>query len=505
MSLTPVTIPFNALRTTLHDSGVSMRKGSHETGLLITPPPLYSAHRSAYSFRFQYQTKKMLASAPGKVLILGGYLIVEAPNIGISVGVNARFTTAVTSTAPSTNSATTTVHVASPQFNQQYSFVCTAVEDEVHIDQIVGPPSPFLLCAVLYAVTAARTCGGAVDYELHLQLLADNDFYSQRNHLEAEGKAVNVSSLRNLPNHLPLVGAVSKTGLGSSAAMTTSVVACLATCFHMGGGDRTELIHRVAQVAHSVAQGKIGSGFDVFTAVYGTCAYRRFPAKNIEMIMEGSDHPSRAKVSQLAACINLSLDWVKHEPFHLPEGLQLVLGDVHCGGSSTPGMVAKVMAWRKSVSAQPDNLWEKLRRSNENYIMTLRAIAEQAWGDPIAHRKAIEVLQSVKISAHRADSEAETAFLVSARMAAESRRYLREMGEAAGVGVEPPQLTNLLDATAGLPGVFAVGCPGAGGYDAVFALVIGGHEQCVAVETFWEGLNVCPLLVREDPRGLLTE
>jgi hypothetical protein len=46
------------------------------------------------------------------------------------------------------------------------------------------------------------------------------------------------------------------------------------------------------------------------------------------------------------------------------------------------------------------------------------------------------------------------------------------MGESSGVPIEPPQQTRLADATMALPGVVACGVPGAGGYDAVYALVL---------------------------------
>jgi phosphomevalonate kinase len=36
------------------------------------------------------------------------------------------------------------------------------------------------------------------------------------------------------------------------------------------------LLHNLAQYVHSLAQGKIGSGFDVSAAVYGSQTYRRF-------------------------------------------------------------------------------------------------------------------------------------------------------------------------------------------------------------------------------------
>lgn len=83
---------------------------------------------------------------------------------------------------------------------------------------------------------------------------------------------------------------VAKTGLGSSAAMTTSVVAALlhylgvvnlpfsAKSLPEGNTNNSDLdlVHVMAQSAHCIAQGKIGSGFDVSAAVYGSQRYVRF-------------------------------------------------------------------------------------------------------------------------------------------------------------------------------------------------------------------------------------
>ncbi|CAM9599117.1 unnamed protein product, partial [Sphacelaria rigidula] len=55
---------------------------------------------------------------------------------------------------------------------------------------------------------------------------------------------------------------------------------------------------------------------------------------------------------------------------------------------------------------------------------------------------------------------------------AQARRLLREMGEHAGVPIEPPVQTALVDATCDLPGVLCAGVPGAGGVDAVFAITV---------------------------------
>lgn len=82
---------------------------------------------------------------------------------------------------------------------------------------------------------------------------------------------------------------VAKTGLGSSAAMTTAVVAALLHYLgvvnlasvlndHYQENDAADLdvVHVIAQTAHCLAQGKVGSGFDVSSAVYGSHRYVRF-------------------------------------------------------------------------------------------------------------------------------------------------------------------------------------------------------------------------------------
>jgi phosphomevalonate kinase len=74
---------------------------------------------------------------------------------------------------------------------------------------------------------------------------------------------------------------VAKTGLGSSAALTTSLVGALLHWFGVvqlptysesATTDTTSafsIVHNLAQLVHANAQGKIGSGFDVSSAVYG--------------------------------------------------------------------------------------------------------------------------------------------------------------------------------------------------------------------------------------------
>lgn len=63
--------------------------------------------------------------------------------------------------------------------------------------------------------------------------------------------------------------------------------------------------------------------------------------------------------------------------------------------------------------------------------------------------------------------------------------------------------TRLLDTTMAMDGVLLAGVPGAGGFDAVFAITLGDSSNNVTKA--WNSLNVLALLVREDPNGVLLE
>ena len=90
-----------------------------------------------------------------------------------------------------------------------------------------------------------------------------------------------------------------KTGLGSSAALVTSLVAALLVQFSVvpssalhdstsvKNEDR-ELIHNTAQFIHCLAQGKVGSGFDVSSAVFGSQRYTRFNPQVLNGLMGDS-------------------------------------------------------------------------------------------------------------------------------------------------------------------------------------------------------------------------
>jgi len=84
------------------------------------------------------------------------------------------------------------------------------------------------------------------------------------------------------------------------------------------------------------------------------------------------------------------------------------------------------------------------------------------------------------------------------------RSHMRQMGNAAGIPIEPESQTELLDATMNKEGVLLAGVPGAGGFDAIFAVTLGDSSSTNLTKT-WSSRNVLAMLVREDPRGVSLE
>ena len=121
--------------------------------------------------------------------------------------------------------------------------------------------------------------------------------------MEKRGLSPTLENLRKIPPFAPLnvpISQVNKTGLGSSAALITSLTAALLVHFGVISGesltgegreDHRRLAHNLAQFVHCLAQGKVGSGFDVSAAVFGSQVYTRFDPSVIQPLLDGQVIP----------------------------------------------------------------------------------------------------------------------------------------------------------------------------------------------------------------------
>ncbi|KAI8854932.1 hypothetical protein BC829DRAFT_378842 [Chytridium lagenaria] len=312
--------------------------------------------------------------------------------------------------------------------------------------------------------------------------------------------SVSLASLPKFCSTLTTIPKVSKTGLGSSAAMITSLTAAILSYFdviNLSSRDNRDLalVHNVAQFAHCLAQGKIGSGFDVSAAVYGSHSYRR--------PLEESALTAKDIVAKLDPASATNWD-CEVEQFKLPPGFKLMLADIDAG-SNTPKLVSQVLKWRQDspeegtimVNSTPKNkkcqeVFQALNTASQDY-------PEEYW-NALANINNLE-LSTGSVSEHL--NHLKNTF-------AQIRHLLRDMSTKANTPVEPIEQTTLLDACTAIPGVIMAGVPGAGGYDAIFVIYIDHNNvsprsQIEQVWSGWTRMLVGPLLAGEDFVGITVE
>lgn len=448
-------------------------------------------------------------SAPGKVLFAGGFLVLDRQHTGLVFGLDARIHVhaQLWSEIPEglDQTARSFVLVQSPQFreakwlytissagSQHASVELAQIRD--HKDFSQGS-NKFVETALRYTLTYLTHLSQHVDKSLKITILADDDYYSQS---EASNKRATDQSLGFTDFGVTLSSA-HKTGLGSSAALTTAFVAALIR-FYMPTSliTASELlpyrqIHNLAQAAHCAAQGKVGSGFDVAAAVYGSCLYRRFSPSILENVGDASGTNFGEQLHHTIEDLDLEKKWdveIQNHAVLVPESLLLVMCDVDCG-SETPGMVRKVLQWRKENSEEASLLWSAIQAGTEDLCQELRRLTVSRDLAGNEYKELADIIQTV-------------------------RSLVREMSVKSQVPIEPPVITELLDFCTALPGVVGGVAPGAGGYDAVALLIRNDKEVVRDLQYRLDGWkskddsgatigNVRLLGVKQDKEGLRIE
>lgn len=496
-------------------------------------------------------------SAPGKALVAGGYLVLERPNPGIVIATDSCFHASISAkstcdaktdqlTTDSLGTKSMPLDVYSPQFHITYRYWVDMPNniDDLHDKDVLlklRPRNPnqqsnsFIEKSIVLTLSfilihlSKRSTNRIVDIfpfmnanndeteeriALAIKLQADNDFYSPVPHLQQRGEPFLPRNVMNLPPYLAcpttsstirdgasqnerVVVKIHKTGLGSSAALVTSLVGALLQHFNVvscpsvsnDSGHNIGMLHNLAQLGHSLAQGKIGSGFDVSAAVWGSHIYTRFDPQLLQPIMdsitgewiESMNKKDVASQTHLTLSVATSekiwncvterdIKWDSEvQPFYLPENLELLMADV-CGGSESPSMAKRVLKWKNDTIFRDtkEHSWTELIRVNEK----IKGLFLQKDAPTIVSYKS-----SNRSSDDGCSESVASIWLQSLRESVlESRKYLKQMGNDADVPIEPDIQTSIADATMGLPGVIAAGVPGAGGYDALFVLYVKGKE-----------------------------
>ena len=214
-------------------------------------------------------------------------------------------------------------------------------------------------------------------------------------------------------------------------------------------GAGRDKLHNLAQAAHCAAQGKVGSGFDVAAAVYGSCLYKRFSPAILESVGDVGTPGFEERLFAVVEDADQEHPWDTEcvdFGMQLPRGMQMVLCDVECG-SQTPSMVKKVLQWRSENQKEADILWASLQNNNERLRQELKRLAQHP------------------------DANTDGEFSDVRTLIGRTRHLIRTMTRRTGVPIEPSVQTELLDNLSEIDGVIGGVVPGAGGYDAIVLLI----------------------------------
>ncbi|KAK4249223.1 phosphomevalonate kinase [Corynascus novoguineensis] len=455
------------------------------------------------------EDRTVVVSAPGKVLLAGGYIVLDRKHTGLVFGLSARIHVLAQEIHTSAGVHLSEIVVQSPQFlNATWRYGHHLVKDGggIKVTQLQSgtpvEPNHFVETTLNYVLTyisqvdKSRASHGF--QPASLLVLADNDYYSKPKQPSSTDRPSSSSSTgdhfslsaseekASLSDPTPSTKATTtttttakggkhsrtrprfrhfgttlrdahKTGLGSSAAIVTALTASLLahylprSLFDLSTEQGRRILHNLAQIAHCSAQGKIGSGFDVASAVYGSCLYRRFsPA-----LLSGLPNPGEEGfAAALAALVDDddSSRWdceVSKEGVGLPAGVAIRMCDVDCG-TQTVSMVKKVHKWRDGLPKVAGAVYERLQaRVNE--------LAGVLSGGRIG-----EV----------------------GKVMGSFREIMRSMGRDCGAPIEPESQEEMLNALEKVDGVLGTVVPGAGGYDAAAVVMKDDEETEKMVQGF---------------------
>ncbi|KAG2735503.1 hypothetical protein G9P44_001717 [Scheffersomyces stipitis] len=450
-------------------------------------------------------------SAPGKALLAGGYLVLDPAYNSYVTALSARMHVVieVQENESDTEKEASLVKVVSPQFEGgEWEFRFNKKEGAQQIVESNGKNNPFLQATVS---TVIAYINPTEKFNLHLTIFSDPGYHSQEN----TRPKYSINGKRKFLYHAGAINEVAKTGLGSSAGLVVVVTTALLNYFKPAedGNLNYNTIHNVAQISHCYAQKKIGSGFDVAAAVYGSIIYRRFQPSLIENLLQHPvfTDPRNADLQQdyalkLQQTVDSNWDF-NHAPCTLPAHIRLLMGDIQ-GGSETPKLVSKILKWKKDKPEESEPLYRDLNNANESLIHSLAELHQFYTSDMSTYLKGIAYLSencvdSLDQSGHPQFQK----FFHLTEAIKNIRSNLRKLTELSGAAVEPKEQTKLLDDCNSLHGSLGGVVPGAGGYDAISLLVVddSASQLCTGSRELEAFKQVTWLTLQEEQRGTIAE
>ncbi len=377
--------------------------------------------------------KTITRRAPGKILWLGGYSVLERPNISYVTAVNAYVTATVT---PKTDQS---VILNAPQLG--LSAKGTVDKLTGVIDMQVPKELLLLKTAAEVASRYSSSKGAAIG---GFSITTNND--KQFAYAISDGKVV-------------------KSGLGTSAAVTVAAVDSILNLFGENPNENDSL-HKLSQISHSIATGKVGSGFDIAAATHGSITYARYSPEIIK---------------------GLSLEY---------------------GSNELKDLVSKKWDYSIEKLGLPDSLRMSFANFGESMITTkaIGSVSEFKIKDPDTYLDLVNEINHENVAAINALKKvikSDYDSLEIFRAAFERGRYLtKKLGMLSRVGIEPDDCTDLIEKSM-KNGAYVAKLPGAGGKDAIAAFSLDARSQNNLIE-FWKSQkNLNAIEIKEAIFGTL--
>lgn len=259
------------------------------------------------------------------------------------------------------------------------------------------------------------------------------------------------TSLRYLENWKPFQIKIwgketKKIGFGFSAASTVAVVAAL-LAFHKKNFKKEELF-KLSALSHYLAQGKIGSGFDIAASTFGGIfVYRRFNPVWLKNQIE--------REKDIRKIIKKPWRNFYFKKLNLPENLQLLIG--WTGKSAlTPELIKMARKWKEKNQSEYKRLISGIGKLVKELINAWRLGKKE---------KILDLIKKNEI-------------------------YLRELGEKSGVDIETKKLRKLAEVAEKFGGAGKLS--GSGGGDCGIAITF-DKKTGNRIKKEWGKNNILPI------------
>ncbi|AGO14150.1 AaceriAER354Wp [[Ashbya] aceris (nom. inval.)] len=396
-------------------------------------------------------------SAPGKALLVGGYLVLDPQYKSYVVALSSRMH-AIVKRIEGPTEAPLRVTLASSQFNNDQWEYTVDFGANYALAETKGRQHPFIEKTLANVLSYFQPDKGQLA-GISIEVFSDAGYHSQFDSIERRNE------FRSFRFHKKSITEVPKTGLGSSAGLVTVLTAALISVFlpelDVRVDKHLELIHNLSQVAHCQAQGKVGSGFDVASAVFGSIIYQRFPPALI------NDLPSIGTTEYAESLRKIidDADWHnRHDRVSLPQGLRIAMGDVR-GGSQTPRLVAQVHQWLRADPEHGNEIYGEINKGNMAFMSGLEELNRIAEQEPNTYKALLQTLEN------GGPLESYPVLMQIQSAVQHIRKNFRTITAESGADIEPQEQTALLDNSLQLKGVLTGMVPGAGGRDAIALIV----------------------------------